>query len=264
MKYLYGSFKLAKEHRSLPEYMLWLRLKSLNTEGRIYKNRLHASVRSVATYSTARISQLLRRMADKGYLTPLVSNNELFAYEIASYKTVWRMLGSTIRRQDGEYQAHRYEEISWSDKLLDNSYWKSLLQTIDIARNVAAQSYSIDCLEKKRRRSKQSAQQVDKPSPPSLSCKGTAKLLGYKTASAGFNVRKNATKYSLIELKHKEKRYELIERGVTFVRYLIDFGREKYAWIKGCVYKIACSAFFCLLPPFTKRTYSHVQSTSRT
>lgn len=270
IKYYFGSFKAANINNCLPEYLLWLKLKSINTENRIYHNHITSTLQRCTSYSKSSISTLIHKMVNKGFLRPLYVRKKFHGYEVVSYTNVWRnVLKLRFRLIKGKFVAEKnFIRITDLTELRDNKKFKSFISGLEINENFQKQRYKhIKKTERKLKYHKYELKKENKKGietkqreakikqlteskfnkVESISCSKIASLLGYKEKKTGSNVLTMLNKFGflsyikrnrIIRIKYKVKNFKdsmFISYGKTYQRFCNSFSFSFCCFLNHCV-----------------------------
>lgn len=176
------------------DVLFYYKLKSLESNGVLDKSELIELVRSNFDISGASIWRKVRSLVDLGLLV-----KTKHSYRLISYKKLYKKLN--IRKNTRVFNINA-----------DFSNFIDLISLNEIKRSLKRQDVQVSKKRRILRSGKPTSEQVVvKSNDPNdsiyrdldvtLSCKGVAKLLGFKSASIGYKIEQNLKKLNLLKVK---------------------------------------------------------------
>lgn len=273
VKYLFNSFKKAREKKLLSEYLFYLQLKSLNLpQGELFKGEIIKTIQSKINISPELISLRLKRLSKKGFVTIYKhANNKEWKIVINSYRTAWNKLG--FRFKDKDYiERYRFDLLS-IDKLGKDDI-RAYIFALELAENKRKQNYKADeqvkrkinyheqtlskvkSVEVRGRKEKAllqlksyitSSEEVHlggctkEPIVNKISCKKASRILGYSSQIMTVKIHKKSQSLQLLRV---EKTTSLVAKGISKIMFNNNPDYDKCFWFFGKVFKREANSYF--------------------
>lgn len=274
IKYLYNSFKVAREKKFINEYLFYLQLQSIKfPQNEMLKGSLIKTIQKHFNYSPASISSQLKKLVKVGFIEVYKhDNNKEWKYVIKSYRKVWNKLGFRFRKYIDRY---KFDFIDINEK----TELKAIIFTAELKRNKSKQEYVKFKKEKeslnnkikyhentlnktkskkiKERKEKAllhlksiktslaktkkiSDQDNKRPMENRISCKRASQILGFTSQMSAVNLYKKAETLNILQVN---KSIIIIATGIPKIQFSVDPQFEGCYWKYGKVFKNECNIY---------------------
>lgn len=276
IKYLFQSFKSAKDKGLLNSYLFYLQVKTLPIKnGEITKSELTHLVKTHLSLSSGATSQNIKCLIKIGFIDVYRhDNNKDWKCIIRGYKAIWNKLG--FRLDEKKDNSYRFVSVD-CESSISKQELRALIFTIELQRNKQDQDFivgrrldrKIEYQQKKIEKEKsqikvqerknklvqllklRSAGAVNHRQAPMtnmISCRKASGLLGYKTGNPASKQHKRAQKLCLLEAKRGKPK--LVAAGISKKEF---FSRDRFKfkgmfWKYGKVFQPSCNTYQFLVP----------------
>lgn len=189
-----GAFAAANELGILSDLVYYYQLKSMNING-VFRRGCIKNIAQKYECSESSIRKKMRRLIDMGWIRSNDGNHYLRKYDV-----VFATLGYNINQRLRLVRLKVASTIFHPKHNHNPATIKDLLMAVDIRSNLKKQSYSIRSLSNSRLHTEKQNQNV-----ATLSCRGVAQILGYKTATQGWHIEQRLCSVDLMSIGNRKK-----------------------------------------------------------